>query len=751
MFAELTDPLWNGDPEPLRAWLDRRGVDTRSLWRLPRWNTEPIRDGVPSGRRPPDRLAQAAAEVSAQLPKVTDEPGGVPLLLLYLVHEVAEAWETSYHFSLLWDTLRGARGCVRDHWTPRHPADGTAADAALRLMDTLDARITAENAMASGLFTALAEATDSAVAHAREAAALAAELPAEYAGVREYVTRVADRDTAHGTATALAARAAEAFLRDGTPPDSAIEALAAAEDDDRIDRRHRSELRAHRFSLAALSRDAGRDWLRLDRGTVVYLYPFSLRGVSPEEAVECAVREAAGWRLAGAGAVQVHHSLDLDDVWDGADSLGRRYEGASVHLPEVAVRGLDGAELARLRAEIRFSRLGNHCVRFETEAEDLSPAGLHALMFRAAPEHGAGRVVFSGGAGDGGAGAAHWPRLSDLALQLALDTAEGLRAADGFDRVRAVARPGMFHVVVSVDEASVVPGPRADPSSARREVTTPEELAAAAGAQVLTSPVPNFTGAVAEWSRYVTGEALSSDFVNVTGNRVLTTCNTTVLVGFGTADFVMKGDRAMAEFAASLEGLFAGWSDELADHYRKIRELQARVAGDGRSSAGADVLADLSRELDAEKIRLDEFAIQARSTMALIRSPSLLSSPVAAHTLERMLDASGYPKRVDELVHRIEEVAHEQLGVVVDKIAGQRREQESRAEAEAERRRRNRLDTLLAVIAAIGISGLGQIFQSGYEVKDWGAWGIIVVVLTLAVVAGWVFRRVTDERTDGGA
>ncbi|SFK32861.1 hypothetical protein [Streptomyces pini] len=800
----MTDSLWDGEPQPLRDWLTGREVDVDGLKSLPNWNAESP-DGEPAGepegepegepggegaaarrppedprstlRRPGDRWRRAYERTSAALGKLGDEPYGVPLLLSYLLHEVAEAWESSYHFGLLWDVLDAVRDCFPDHptaldprarrpglpadwrptlpagWAPGLPADRTAAGAVLHLMDSLDAMIRAENAMVSGLPQVQAPAAEAAARHAGRAAELADGLPAEYGWLRGYVLRVAGRNDVYCTAAARAVRAAEAFLRTGAGLDGAIRELAEAEGDPRIDPRYRSEVRAHRFSLTALRESARREWLRLDQGSVVFLYPFALRGIRPGQVADRVAREAGGWTLAGTGAVRVEETLELDDVWDGADSLGRGYEGACVHLPDVLVHGLDGTAVpegvapTRLSAEIRISRLGNHYIRFEAECEDLSPAGLHALMFRAAPEHGAGRVVFEEAPE---APLEQWPRLSDLAVQLALDTAARLSPDDGSAEVRSAARPGMFHVVVTVERASATAGPWAPPSTVRRELTGAGEVMSTAGAQVLANPVPNALGAVAEWSRYAVDgpySSLSSAVADITGNPALCTCNTTVLVRLGTADFVVQGDKAVAEFAASVEGLFAGWFDELADHYRRVERLREEVvgAGDGRSPGSAEVLQELSRRMDEEKILLDEFTVQVRSTLSLIRSPSLLSSPVIARFLALLLRSSGYPERVEELMNRIQEVAHEQLDVVVDKITAQRRAQEDRDEARQERRRRARMDTMLAVVAAIGVSGLGQIVQSGYGVE--GLWSLLIIAAVVAVSAlfGWGFRRTGGE------
>src|SRR5262249_52685165 len=142
----------------------------------------------------------------------------------------------------------------------------------------------------------------------------------------------------------------------------------------------------------------------------------------------------------------VHSSFNLDDVWDGSDFLGRRYDGVLVELPEVSLHDLDGTALATLRAELRLSRLGNHYVRLQTRLVDADPAQVHAALFRAAPEHGTAVVRCDGAE-------TTWPRLAALAVDLAEQVGVNLGGAT------VSVRPGMFHIVVSPHAASVTRGP----------------------------------------------------------------------------------------------------------------------------------------------------------------------------------------------------------------------------------------------------------------------------------------------------
>src|SRR5690606_20756223 len=83
--------------------------------------------------------------------------------------------------------------------------------------------------------------------------------------------------------------------------------------------------------------------------------------------------------------------------------------------------------------------------------------------------------------------------------------------------------------------------------------------------------------------------------------------------------------------------------------------------------------------------------------------------------------------------------------------ARRRQAAQMRAAARLEQRRRARLDTMLAVIAAIGISGLGQIIQAGYEIRLAGAVWIAVLIALIAAVVGAVVWRLAAHADQAAA
>ncbi|MFD6423826.1 hypothetical protein [Streptomyces sp. NPDC060198] len=761
--GDLVAALKEGELKPLRDWLTTKQVESGALCELPQWDSSRFPALLPSSRRLADRKGFAHAETLAQLPKAAAESGGVPLLLLFVLLSVEEEWEISYHYQPMWDTLSGAQECLHAHGAMVTGEDALLTRAVLALMASLSEQIRAENAMASGQWAGHEAALDAAAMHAREAIALAGRAVDAHPDVSTYVIERAAEWVVYNTAVAAAVVSVRDFLATGASLDGVIAELEAAEGGGEItDTAYLSELRAHRFSMMELNRVRHDPWLRIDRGRIVYLYPFATLGVSTRAVLDGIGAKAADWSLGGVKPLSVQGSLTLDDVWDGSDAFGRHYQGALLTLPDVVIPGADGGEPVRLQAEIRFSELGNHYVRFTVDIENAMPGELYTMMLRAAPEHGRVSVDFQDAPVPPAATAPPaapdaedrgWPRLADLAVHLAEDVGRCLRADRDLKKADVVARQGMFQLVVTVDAASTAPGPAN--SEPRREVRSATDLLDAVGAQVLTNPVTFIIGGLAEWIRYAAENALSSTATGLIGERTVRTSNTTVVIAPGVAEFTQGTRGSVAEFVATLDALFAGWSLELAGHYHVVGGIESQVntvergedagtpapgppprtantadAAESEEDARALTLSQLARALDAEKLRLNDFAIRVRSTVAFIRSPSLMAAPVAADSLRLLLECSGFQERVDELNSMIEEVTDEQLGLTIEKLARQREE-----------RQRAKLEVLLAVIAAAGVSGVIQVLQAGFFQDDTAArWAVggVVGIVALALLLGLV-------------
>jgi hypothetical protein len=739
--GRLLDPLADGDPEPLRLWLSGAGIDVTGIRELPQWNSDSEQPGArPQHRRLPVGFdAQVDARMDRAFAQAVRVPLGAALLCWYVRQAGEDAWKNSYHFDRIWATLRGA---VRSWATHRalvaDEGDRDAADASAVLLETLDWEIAVENEMVCANLDRLATAAQTVVDTASRAVTLAPLARRADPRLADLVAEQAAASYRCNFALAAAGRTLAGFLagETGCGPerlDEAMALLAAAEGALEC-RDQRSELRAYRVSLASLRERAGAQWLRLDDVSVVHVYPFAVRGIPPAEAVSAVGAGGPDWDLAGVRSTATQ-AMELDDVWNGSDALGRRYDGAVIVLPDVFLTDLDGRPLGRLAAEVRLSGLGNHYLRLHADLRDATVHTLYGAMLRSAPEHGEVQVR----CGESGQ---VWPRLSTFAI----DLIEALGARLGGSAAVSV-RPGMFHVLVNVLEASVGPGPAA-PRAQRRPVTTTAQLLGAVGGQALQQPVPNIIGAPVEWIRYSAAPHDVRLAVMAREDEVIArTCNTTLLVALGSPAYWIGTRQTVAEFVASLDGLFAGWFDELATFLVRVMRQSAGASGD------ADVHA-LTRQaalVEREQMRLYEFAADARSTIDLIRSPALVASPLVARTLLALLDAAGFDRREAELVRNIDAVLDDRLRHFLDTLVRRRQEREAQVAQVRERRQRARVDTMLAVIAAVGMSGLGQIYQAGYDVRKLNAVWLIAVIGAVMVLVGAVTWLSGDARRAGRA
>jgi len=730
--SDPLDDLLDGDSGPVRRWLAEAGVDVEALWRLPRWNA--TGDPMPHRRIPEDLPQRVEAVLGAALETAARLPGGAARLLAYVHYECDQAWDVSYHFTPMWATLRGA--CAVWARTPvTDPVERAGAEAFLALIVVLDLEIQVENATTCGLLHEAARLSAASAAQGRMAAELADALTGTVPAVARYVGDWGRACAVYDAAIAAAAGAL-ADLLDGTGDrlDEAVEALRSGEEElsygpGEPDNPDASELRAHRYSLEELRAAGDQDWLYVDTAHVVYVYPFALRGREPVELIEAAARAAHGWTLCGVAPTDVHERFNLDDVWHSSDAEGRRFDGVQVVLPEVTLRapaGFGDADpvLTTLRVELRLSRLGNHYLRFEGELVDADPQDVYAALMRAAPEHGRVDVTC-------GDGVRRWPRLADLAIDLIEETSLALDTTMS-------ARPGMFQVLLNVYAASVGRGAAA---TDRTPVRTLREVTEAFGSAVLFRPVANMINTLAEWARYPkpSPDEIIAGATNLRDHVVMRTCNTTVQVALGLAHWSLGTAGTVAEFAATLEGLFAGWFDDLGAYQQRIREIR-----EPRGDESAEQLQVWVHDLRQDQIRLHKMITEARSTLALISSPALVASPVVADQLTTMVEAAGTGRRSLDLARRAEEVLDERLGRSIETLARQRAELDENAAKRGEERRAAWFNVLTAIVAGVGFSGIGQIFQSGFHIEGLrGTWLIVIAIMSLAGTVGLVTWRIS--------
>lgn len=191
--------------------------------------------------------------------------------------------------------------------------------------------------------------------------------------------------------------------------------------------------------------------------------------------------------------------------------------------------------------------------------------------------------------------------------------------------------------------------------------------------------------------------------------------------------------------------MFAAWQDELSHFYLSLApHLQAL------ESADDGALETSLATLEHGHLRLRQFLTSARVTLLFIGSPALVTSPVMRSTISQLLDLRPvWLQRTD-----FTDVAGQALA---DRVTDQietwlRRREEARARREEEAAKRNqlRIDTMIAVLTAIGISGVLAMIQTGYDVEQWGSVVLVVLVLVLAAFVGlasyrWSRRTRSEE------
>jgi hypothetical protein len=709
MIADVFSALDDGDNAQLREVLERYGVDVEQVRQLPQWNVE-----SPPGVL--DRALSAAAR----------HPFGVALVLLYVLLECEQCWEVSYRYDPIWRALREGRALWSTYAEALDRSEAAMAEGASILLGIVDAEIQVENAMTSGRLGGFADASEKVVEEARRALMLVPVIRPFSRELAEEVTKRADSaETYYQACAAAGLGLRQFFAAPGSSLDDAIAALARAEASDvGIPAIRKGELRAHRFALQSLQRDVDKSWLHVDEGKIVYIYPFAIRGAGAAHVVARVAAEAEAWSLAGVTPSAVHPSFVADDVWDGSDLFGRRYDGTQIDLPAVEVHDYAGKHLSTLDAKVMLSVIGNHYVRLEGELLDANPQDVFAAMFRGAREHGSALVTVAGAE-------LPWPRVSDLArdLAMALGANLGLPVSE---------REGMFHVMVVVNAASLGTGP----VGARTEVRNGEEMVSAIGTQVLTHPITNCIGSLAEWVRYpIPSRTNILGTVTMRDDIVVRTANTTVLVGLGSPSFHIGTRETVAEFVASVDGLFAGWSDDLRTQYARVQELLDRTHQLDEAASSYMVRESISELKNAQR-SLEEFVADTRSAVALIESPALVASPVVSAMKAGLLDAADFRGRAADLDRQVEEVLGRRLSSRIDEALRRLDERVAREETARQIRQQRWLTVAGGVIAAIGVSGVGQIIQAGYDVRAVGALYIACAIVALAIVVGVLFRGV---------
>lgn len=676
------------------------------------------------------------SEVMAMLREVIPAVSGSraePVLALYVRSVCEAAWD------LTWDhrPLLAVLDTSEQEWLTHPPAPGSDANSAVRALLALRADLALESACSTGDLRTTARVAEQSATMLAESSSLL--LVSDATPIQAYVEDLITLRGVYADAIHRAAQSCADFLEGGDDDlDDTRHHLAAVEAAFVDDHAARSELRSHRVAVERLIEARDEDWLRVDVGSVACLFPFGLRHSDQAQIVSAVKAHGARWSLGGQPLANNPTGLLLvDDLWRGDDPLRRRYEGTQLDLPDVCLQGRDGAPIVG-RVTITISQLGNHYVRVELPLENALPHTIGGLVWLAAPEfgdlHEVGQRITLGHTAPVGAetDTDGWARLSDL-VHAVLHDLVGELAGTGLAGVDLSFRPGMYHVVTTVREASVLPRGNAD-----RAITldAAEGIPALFGSQAICHPIPAGIGSIAFWARYASPLGTVVDCAGLTDEYLLVSENHTLLASFSSPDYMVSTVGQAAEFAASIDGMFAAWQDELSQFYLgltpHLRQLEDEPDAD---------LEEVLTDLEQRQLRLRQFLTSARVTLLFVSSPALVTSPVMRNTITQLLELRhAWTRRAD-----FTDVAGQALADRVTDLIEMwlRRREEARVRREEEHARRNqlRIDTMLAVLTGIGISGVLAMLQTGFAVQQWGSVLLVVLVLVLAAVVGYASFR----------
>lgn len=788
VFAEVDSPAGTA-----RDWLARRfaaqardtdpaALDPSELIEIAEllsdsWWERVFVAGDDDGVAPADRLRAvlpAAVRAAAAIPE------GSTVLALYLRHLVNEAWELAWDHSLLAVAIHTA--C--DAAALDSPGRDAVTRQAWTLLGFMDREFQVETALLTGRLATVVAATRTAADAAADIVAAIEPLPAGPG--RDAVHAEASREATYYGAVAACADAVEEVMRGDRPGldlDELRRQVAAAG----FRPRDASELRGHLASTEAVLEAQDCDRLRVDQGRVRIVYPFGVRTgarhdpISIVDALHAAAveRHRAGGDLEGFTIAEVRSRLDLADVWQGTDTFGRGYRGATILLGSLAVWSPDvAAPLEVIRPSIQLSQLGNHALVFDIDLMGADAYRVAETISLATPVYGdlteiTGLLRLAAGDGPGLPGL---PYVVDALL----DAMRGLLAAvdAGTGETALAARAGSFGVVVTVLAASRI-GPAGVESLANAA-----ELLDLWGVQPLIHPLPSGAAGVVDWAMYDLDAVTTWPLLHLNRELLAANSNVTLLASFTSPAYAVHEVGSFATFAHSLHGVYQGWQDALRAHADEIATLLRsaerllhkadtldRVGAHGISARRGIVIDDLDRlvrKIERAELALQAFVQSNEATMLFIESPAIVTSPPLRIDLDTVLASNGYgrlragytqavrdvvgtPLRpLLDVVHRRMQQAYAAQGAALDA----QRERRAREAAEARDRRDRRFarvfELLGVVFAVIGLSGLVSILQEGHPEWDGSvSWLLVAVIVAAAMGCGVVLLAWMRMRRSG--
>ncbi len=724
-----------------------------------------LRRGLPPAVR-------AAAEI----------PDGGTVLALYLRHLVNEAWELAWDHTLLAlaiTTVCDAAEPLEQDATTRH------AWALLRFLLT---EFRVETALLTGRLDAAAEAGRSAAEMAAALLAAADALPGSPA--RAALIRETSREAVYYATVAACAGAARALMN-GQAPEARLTELRRQVDAAKFRPRDLSELRGHLAAWEALEAARARDRLHVHQGRVRIVYPFGIRPsadhdpISLVEALGAAAEDLRRGEdfLGGFAVKEVRSRLDLADVWQGTDTFGRGYRGATIELDALVVRTPGAADpLEVIRPSIQLSQLGNHALVLDIDLVEADAYRVAEAISLASPVYGdlaeisdLLQLTTSSGTALSGLPVVVESLLDGVRTLLDTVHARLHPAAAADTGPKLAARAGSFGVIVTVLAASRVGPEHVVP------LTAASELLELWGVQPLIHPLPSGAAGIADWSMYDLDAVTTWPLLHLNRELLAANSNVTLLASFSSPAYAVHEVGSFATFAHTLHGVYQGWQDTVREHAEEIAKLlrtaeRLLAKADTLDRAGAhgisarrgvviDDLERLVRKIERAELALQTFVQSNEATMLFIESPAIVTSPPLRVDLDTVLASNGYsrlragytqavrdvvgtPLRpLLDVVHRRMQQTYAAQSAALDAERERREHTATVAQEDRDRRVARSFEILGVVFAVIGISGLVSILQEGHP--DWDgtiSWVLVAAILVAALGCGVALLAWTRTR-----
>jgi len=760
LAAAFTQQRRQGDARALTADQQTRIREVLSLdW----WQTA-VADGVDDGH------AQHNAMLSELLPAAVRAASAIPMgsvvLAMFLRNLVNEAWELNWDHRLIRDAVNVAVDAGQT-WSPVG-ADAVAWD----LLQFMNHEFNVEAALLTGNLRAVVTVTDDAVS-AIGPVCRAAEALAAHPGRARLIAETRSEHRYYQAIHEIARATSDLLARRDGDFSAEITRITALIDDGGFRPNDASELRGHLASLQTVSDAQDEPWLHVDEGRVRIVYGFGILqsgSESPDADLEglcarVADRSQSGGRLGPLAVTNVLRRLTLSDVWQGSDSLGRRYRGSTIQLEDLLLRDQHPeAEALTIRTQVQLSELGNHAVLFDIELENAAAFEVAQIVNLATPVFGDLTEIPAVLRLHPRSNAhARLSRLADIVGAILDDIRMLLREGRADDDERGPrssgsasdplsARSGSFGVLVTVERAS------RDIAGTRTPLVSAREITSLWGAQPLLHPVPAGASGVADWAMYNVDEVPRFGLLHLNDEVLTANSNVTLLASFRSPEYAISELESFITFAHTLHGMYQAWHSKVRDHAERIAGLLADVGQlleetDAASSnkdhtsqeALAGELGEIVRVIERSELELQSFVQSKHAIMLFVESPAIVSSPALRVDLDTVLESSryallrgGFERAVrDVLGSRLQPllaVCHRRIERILDDRLVERE------------RRTERLEGVLGVIlAVIGISGLVSVIQEGFDLNGDITWWFVVAILLVAVVIASVMLALSHR------